>query len=237
MTPILYHVPRTISSPIYQALIELGVADTLVKIVTLSFADLKTTEHLSRNPMGTAPTLTDPHEGIVMWESGAVLTYLLECHDKDFRLHPQPGSSSLADRAKFLQLQQYILATVYPFMASLFLHTLRPKADQDDAYVELSKAKWKSLLAPTLATFLGTSTYFMGENLSAIDLLVAKPLSNAHSLGILEEFPPLFALFEKITARPSFALAYSQPVPDVNASNKEGRSFVLAPAAESVQKH
>lgn len=237
MTPILYHVPRTISSPIYQALIELGVADTLVKIVTLSFADLKTTEHLSRNPMGTSPALTDSQAGIAIWESGAVLSYLLECYDKDFRLSPQPGVASLADRAKFLHLQQYILATVYPFVASLFIHTLKPKQDQDDAYVELSKAKWKSLLAPTLTSFLGDSTYFMGENLSAIDLLVAKPLSNAHSLGILEEFPALFALFEKVSSRPSFAMAYQQPPPgDSTSNNKEGRSLVLAPALESVSK-
>ena len=235
MAPILYHVPRTISSPIYQALIELGVAGTLVQIVTLSFADLKTAEHLSRNPMGTSPTLTDPQEGIAIWESGAVLTYLLECYDKDFQLSPRPGNSSLADRAKFLHLQQYILATVYPFVASLYIHTLKPKEDQDHAYVELSKAKWKNLLAPTLASFLGDSTYFMGDmNLSAIDLLVAKPLSNAHSLGILQEFPTLFALLEKAMSRPSFAMAYNPPsVPTDNNNSQEGRSLVLAPSMEN----
>jgi glutathione S-transferase len=76
--PILYHVPKTISSPIVQILLDLNLAENEVHIETLSFAELKSSSHLERNPMGTSPTLVDVDLGIAIWESGAVLTYLLE---------------------------------------------------------------------------------------------------------------------------------------------------------------
>lgn len=228
MAPTLYHVPGTISSPIYQALIEIGAVDDSVKVETLAFSDLKSPEHLARNPMGTSPTLTD--DGIAIWESGAVLTWLLEQYDNDYKLSPQPGVASPADRAKFLHLQQYILTTVYPFVASLFIHTLKPLAELDTAYVELSKSKWRTLLAPTLVGFLGDSAFFMGNKLSAVDLLVAKPLRNAHSLGVLEEFPSLYALFQTIQSLSSYETAYSPPQKKTDDSSTQSRSLILAPA-------
>ena len=250
--PTLYHVPRTISSPIYQVLIELDVVNNPVKVETLTFADLKTSEHLARNPMGSSPAFTDEGNHIAIWESGAVLTYLLELYDTSYQLHPQipplvvvgkqvSSTSKKKERADFLHLQQYIIATVYPFVASLFIHTLKPAEEQDKTYVESAKGKWKTLLAPTLSKFLGDSKFFVGDKLTAVDLLVAKPLGNAHSMGLLteEEFPTLYTLFKNIESMPSFTKAYSQPpttttTADQNKNEtveqpKEGRSFVLRP--------
>ena len=99
---------------------ELNLVDNPVKVETLSFADLKTPAHLSRNPMGSSPTFVDEERSIQIWESGAVLQYLLEEYDTNFKLYPQPGVAKPRDRAKFLHVQQYITATVYPFVASLF---------------------------------------------------------------------------------------------------------------------
>jgi glutathione S-transferase len=230
MPPTLYHVPKTISSPIYQALLELNVVDKPVKVETLTFAQLKSPEHLARNPMGTSPAFTDEEHDIAIWESGAVLTYLLDLYDKDFALQPQPGKSLPSQRANFLHLQQYILATVYPFVATLYIHTLKRKEDQDQAYVENSKDKWRTLLAPTLIRFLGDAPYFMGETLSVIDLLAAKPLNNVNSMGMLSEFPTLHAVFQKVYSLPSFAKAYSAPE---EAPCIECRSMLMIPGNSS----
>jgi len=226
MAPILYHVPRTISSPIYQALMELKLDGNQVKVETLTFADLKSKEHLARNPMGTSPTFIDHDEDIEIWESGAVISYLLETYDSGFELHPDPSKVSKRDRAIFLHLQQYILATVYPFVASLFTHTLKPQQDQDELYIAKGKDTWRTKLAPTLTKFLGDSPFFVGDKLSVLDLLVAKPLNNANSLGVLSEFPKLQALFEKVRAMPSFAVAYGEYE---TSSTTESRSTVVLP--------
>lgn len=234
-SPTLYHVPRTISSPIVQVLSELkavpgcdGERDDSVTIETLTFAQLKTPEHLARNPMGTSPAFVDESNGIAIWESGAVLSYLLEVYDPDYKLHPSPSSPRL-ERANFLHLQQYIIATVYPFVASLFIHTLKPEEEQDKDYVETAKDKWRTLLAPTLTKFLGDSKYFMGDQISAIDFLVTKPLGNADSLGLLDQsdFPGLRAVYDEIRSMPSYQLAYK-------AGKKVGRcrSMVLIPTKD-----
>ena len=205
MPPTLYHVPKTISSPIVQALAELDLVDNPIKIETLTFADLKSPEHLARNPMGSSPAFVDDDRSIQIWESGAVLSYLLETYDPSHTLWIAPGQP---DRAKFLHLQQYILATVYPFLASLYIHTLKPTEEQDADYVETAKIKFTTLLGPTLTNFLGDGPYFMGESLTVIDLLIAKPMNNANSLGLLQNFPTLKAVFDKVSRLPSFAVAY-----------------------------
>ena len=209
---------------------ELNVVDNPVQVATLSFADLKTPEHLARNPMGSSPTFVDQDRSIGIWESGAVLTYLLEEYDTQYRLHPRPGVASPTDRAKFLHIQQYITATVYPFLASWYLHTLQPPSDQDEKYLETVARKWKTLLAPTLVSFCDDNDgpFFLGTTMTAIDLLAAKPLNNADSLGVLQDFPKLFNLFTRVKCLPTFSRAY-----DVASAEDcyECRSMLLVPAA------
>lgn len=106
MPPTLYHVPKSISSPIYQALLELKLVDNPVKVECLTFPQLKSKEHLARNPMGTSPTFTT-EDGVTIWESGGVLTYLLEKYDEKNLLAPKKVN------AKFLHLQvKYILLSI-----------------------------------------------------------------------------------------------------------------------------
>jgi glutathione S-transferase len=203
MAPTLYHVPKTISSPIVQTLLELDLVPSTVMIEVLTFAQLKEEPHLAINPMGSSPAFKD--DDTILWESGAVLNYLLEQYDTDCKLYAAPRTEQ---RAKYLHLQQYIIATVYPFVASMYIHTLGPKEEQDEAYIATAKGKWRDLLAPILTKWLGDGPYFLGDQLSVVDFLTAKPLSNIDSMGMLDETPQLKALFETISSRPSFHSAY-----------------------------
>ena len=233
VSPTVHHVPGTISSPIVQCVIELGCVEK-VKVNTLTFAELKQPSHLAVNPMGTvrvctlfpfvlttgedksppcavrstrAPQSPAFSDGpLSFWESGAVLTHILETHDREYILHPPPCS---ALRPKFLWLHSLILATVYPFVAGLFLHTLKPAQEQDPAYVASGKTRWRESFAPVLVRALGEQPFLLGERLSAVDLLLAKPLRNANSLGVLEEFQTLANHFNRVSELPSFAVAYA----------------------------
>ena len=230
MVATLHHVPKTISSPIMQTLLELpDVVPDKVVIKTLTFPELKQAPHLAINPMGTSPAFYDGD--MSMWESGAVLTWILEQYDVQHTLHPAPGQNG---RAKFLQLQQYIVATVYPFIATAYLHTL--KEEQDEDYMASAKAKWRDLMAPILVEWLGDGPYFLGDTISAVDLLVCKPLTNVKSLGMLEETPTLQALYERVSSRPTFPLAYAmEPIATTatNGNRTEKRSLLLVPGNEN----
>lgn len=213
MPAILYHVPRTVSSPIVQILLELELVNNPIVVKEMSFPELKTKEHLAINPMGSSPTFQDTDLGITMWESGAVLDYLLERYDMQNQVHPAPtdetsSPETILARAKYLQLKQYIIATVYPFIASMYIHLLKPKADQDEEYMEAAKHKWQTVLGPVLTEWLGEGPYFLGEQISAVGFLLAKPLTNVNAMGLLKGFPSLMAVFERVSSRPTYNLAY-----------------------------
>lgn len=201
--PTLYHVKRTISSPIVQLILELGLHN--IHIQEITFTDLKRPEYLEINPMGTSPAFTDGD--ITMWESGAIIDYLLETYDVRHAYFPT------TQRPKYLQLKQYLIATVYPMVARWYLRHLDSN-DED----ETVKEKVRTVVGPYLEQALGKSQYFMGDELTVIDFLAAKPLTNLFSLGELAQFPNLQAHWERISSLASYKEAYEGTK---NASNSE----------------
>ena len=49
----------------------------------LDFAKIKQEPYISVNPNGRVPAIEDPNTGIVLWETGAIIDYVLETYDKD----------------------------------------------------------------------------------------------------------------------------------------------------------
>jgi glutathione S-transferase len=213
MVATLYHIPRTISSPIVQILLELNLVNNPIEVEEISFRTLKSEEYLSINPMGTSPAFHDTDLDITIWESGAVLTYLLERYDTEHQFYPKPIHSlstedDIKARSKFLHVQQYIIATVYPFIAAAYLHSLKPVDEQDSDYMATAKRKCISIFGPVLTKWLGDGPYFLGNDISAVDFLAIKPLRNLQGLGWFQEFPALEEFFERITNRLTYLEAY-----------------------------
>ncbi|KAB5566041.1 glutathione-s-transferase theta, gst [Coniochaeta sp. 2T2.1] len=50
-------------------------------------AELKTEPFISLNPNGKVPALEDPNTDIVLWESGAIIDYLIDMYDTQNTLH------------------------------------------------------------------------------------------------------------------------------------------------------
>ena len=213
-----------------RCLLELNVAQTSVKILEKDFVSIKKPDYLAINPMGTVPALEAG--SMVMWESGAVLDFLLEQFDTSYTLYPAPitpeaSKDHVAKRAKYLQLKQYIIATVYPFVASLVIHKLsKPAAEQDPDYIESATKRINEVFIPVLSKLLGQGPFFLGPDVSAVDLLAGKPLKNLDQLGLLAQSPSLQALFERISSRPSFDKAYTTLAHEFDQS----RAIVLVPS-------
>lgn len=52
----------------------------------IDFADVKKEPYTTINPNGRLPSITDPNQNITLWESSAIIEYLLETYDLDNRL-------------------------------------------------------------------------------------------------------------------------------------------------------
>ncbi|KAF2873784.1 glutathione S-transferase [Massariosphaeria phaeospora] len=50
------------------------------------FPDVKKESYLTINPNGRVPAINDPNTGITLWESGAIILYLVEQYDKEGKL-------------------------------------------------------------------------------------------------------------------------------------------------------
>lgn len=57
----------------------------------MDFADLKKDPFESINPNGRVPAIEDPNSGLNLWESGAIIEYLLETYDKGDSLRYKSG--------------------------------------------------------------------------------------------------------------------------------------------------
>lgn len=85
MKPIIHWSHAGGPNPWKVALImeELGIPS---ETKFLDFVQVKQEPYLSINPNGRLPAIEDPNTGITLWESGAIVEYLIEQYDKDNKL-------------------------------------------------------------------------------------------------------------------------------------------------------
>ncbi|MCJ1378954.1 glutathione S- transferase, nitrogen catabolite repression regulator [Xylographa soralifera] len=55
--------------------------------VYVDMADMHTPKYEPINPNGRAPAIEDPNTGLTLWESGAIIQYLVENYDPEYKLH------------------------------------------------------------------------------------------------------------------------------------------------------
>lgn len=78
------------------------------EIVAYPFSDVKTPEFLAINPDGRLPAIHDPNTDTTLWESGAILLYLVDKYDPDHKTSfaPQTTEAYHAQQWLFYQVQR-----------------------------------------------------------------------------------------------------------------------------------
>ena len=71
----------------------------------VEFSDVKSPSYTAINPNGRLPAIQDPNTGVTLWESGAIILYLIEQYDKD-------GKISYSDRPERYLCQQWLMFQV-----------------------------------------------------------------------------------------------------------------------------
>jgi glutathione S-transferase len=196
----LYHAQLTRSIRILWLLEELGIP---YELATVAF---KPPRHSFEQdtPAGKFPTIED--DGLVMFESGAILEYLIEKYGKG-RLAPAIGTP---DRAKYLQWVHFAEATAFPPIGDIARHTMfLPEAERIPQVAADGRVRAKNAL-DVLERALQGKQYLVGNELSGADIMMGYFLMAARMLGCVgAEHPNVAAYWERLAARAGFQKALS----------------------------
>ncbi|KAL4903987.1 hypothetical protein BDW74DRAFT_31384 [Aspergillus multicolor] len=70
----------------WKVAIILSILKVPYETLMVDFADVKKAPYLDLCPNGRLPTIVDPNKGITLWESGAIVNYLIETYDPSHQL-------------------------------------------------------------------------------------------------------------------------------------------------------
>lgn len=157
--------------------------------------ELKSADYLAVNPFGKVPAID--HDGLVLFESGAIVAYLAEQSD---RLMP----SGAADRARARQWAFAALNTVEPPLL-------------DIAVIDLmhGDAEWAQERRPALVTMardrlavldgvLAGQSYLLGDAFAYPDILMTTVLRQVRNAGLLEDYSNVTSYLGRCEARPAW---------------------------------
>jgi glutathione S-transferase len=194
----VYHAPLSRSVRVVWLLEELGLP------YELRAAPLEPTTpkpFAQKTPTGKVPTIED--DGVVMFESGAIVEYVLERYGGG-RLAPPPGSPL---RGPFLQWVHFA-ETAFTGLGNIAWHT-RFKQDADrvaDAVADY--ARWAEASLDALERHLADKPFLLGAEFSGADIGVGYTVLVAKALGLVgDAHPAVDAYLARLTERPALRRA------------------------------
>jgi glutathione S-transferase len=156
-------------------------------------------------PLGKSPVIDD--DGLILSESGAITTYLLEKHDKEGKF--SPPRSNLRAWAEYVQWLHYAEGSVFtPLMMKMM--SLRSGEPQPllDGFGDPEIA----LHFGHITNKLGDNEFILGDSFSGADFGISYMVGMAQALGQLEPYPTLAAYLQRNQARPAFQRAVERGI-------------------------
>ncbi|NP_001036974.1 glutathione S-transferase 1-1-like [Bombyx mandarina] len=173
MTIDLYYVPG--SAPCRAVLLTAKALNLNLnlKLVDLHHGEQLKPEYLKLNPQHTVPTLVD--DGLSIWESRAIITYLVNKYAKGSSLYPEdPKARALVDQRLYFDI-----GTLYQRFSDYFYPQVFAGAPADKAKNE----KVQEALQ-LLDKFLEGQKYVAGPNLTVADLSLIASVSSLEASDI-----------------------------------------------------
>jgi glutathione S-transferase len=195
----LHHVPQSRSMRTLWLLNELGVAYELQ--VWPFDKSLRSADYLAKNPAGRVPALEI--DGECWWETGAITELLCE-RFPEAGMGRAPGDP---DRAQWL-IWVHFSETISQHCAILTQQHIMLYDDSMRSPVLMKlEAKRLEKCYEALENRLQGRDYLLDSGFSAADVSVGQAVYMARHFAHLDPFKSLTAWWDRITARPGFALS------------------------------
>jgi glutathione S-transferase len=195
----IYHVRGTRSVRVLWLCEELGIP---YEVVTVDFSPQyrASAEWRAKNPVGKVPAMTDGD--FTMFESGAMVQYLLERHGNG-RLLPPPGTP---ESGRHWQWCWFAEATFARPIGEMVNHRRVFGANASAVVLDemLERAR---LCARALDAEVAGRRYLLGDAFTAADIMTGYTLHLGQRVGVLDGLPHLAAYFARLAERPGYRKA------------------------------
>ena len=163
-----------------------------------AFGGLDQSDYAAKNPNRRIPTLED--DGLVVWESNAIVRYLAGQHGAGTLWPEDPATRAIADQ--WMDWQQ---TTLLADMFVVFWGLVRtPAGERDMAAIEASAANLAGLWR-RLEDHLQDRDYVCGQAFTMGDIPVGAACYRYHELAIdRPELPAIAAWYDRLQARPPY---------------------------------
>ncbi|KAH8675580.1 putative glutathione S-transferase [Xylariales sp. PMI_506] len=173
-------------------------------IKMIEFPDMKKEPYESINPNGRVPAIEDPNTGITLWESGAIIEYLVETYDKQHEISFAQGSKDYYEAKQWLYYQ---VSGQGPYFGqavwfTLFHHEKLPSAI--DRYTDEIRR-----VSGVLDRVLQDKEFLVGGKFSYADAAFVTWYAITRlfpdKFNLETDFPRLHAWLERLRARPAIS--------------------------------
>ncbi|KAH1628908.1 hypothetical protein KXX21_005159 [Aspergillus fumigatus] len=160
------------------------------------------------NPNGRVPAIEDPNTGITLWESGAILEYLVETYDKQNTISFPTGSPEYFQAKQWLHFQ---MSGQGPYFGQAVWFTIYHPEKVDSAkeryYNEIRR------VCGVLNKYLQNREYLVGDKFSYVDAAFVPwfriiPAITGDAIELGKDFPNLDAWLKRLHALPAISKAF-----------------------------
>lgn len=195
MSLIVHHLNNSRSQRILWLLEELGTPYEIKQHQRDGVTNLAPPELQALHPLGKSPMIED--DGRLIYESGAIVEYLCERHGGEAFV-PARGTD---DHIRHLELMHFAEGSaMLPILLALYTGRLGDAAaplmpritEQLDSHFSFMESQ------------IGAGGFFIGDTLSAADIMLSFPAEVAIAQGRGATLPKLAAFVAAIQARPAY---------------------------------
>lgn len=169
----------------------------------LDAGEQNTPEFVAMNPNAKIPVLDD--DGLILWESGAILMHLAEKHSGLLPREP-------AARAEALALTFFQAAHVGPNLGRLGQQFNRPAEEQNKEMIDIFLTESLRVLG-VIDTVLGDGRDYLAGDYSVADIMTYPWLRAAHNAqaGFFTSLPKVQSWLERVGERPAVVKGMAVP--------------------------
>ncbi|OOF97624.1 hypothetical protein ASPCADRAFT_505920 [Aspergillus carbonarius ITEM 5010] len=174
-----------------------------VENIPIEFSEVKKPAYEAINPNGRLPAIEDPNTGLTLWESGAIIEYLIETYDPTHKLSFPAGSHEAHQARQWLYFQVSGQGPYYGQAVWFARYHPERVPRAVERYVNEIRR-----VSTVLDGWLATRDWLVGDKMSYADLAFVPWQNGARAMLAQEgfdqsQYPHLTRWLERMNQRPT----------------------------------